>query len=130
MRIYPRNLKLGLRDSYSGSNRLELAKQLIYKSFENALGITPDALMNSSRKHEIVRCRIIVSYIGKNLLKLNWRQCGVILNRDHSTVIHNHNSHVPCYDQDYKDYQRYYQAILGELLNLVMVQQIPLPLDD
>ena len=116
LRIYPIVTMSARGARCSGKYRVQLAEQLIYNSFENALGVSRDALLSPSRKHEMVRCRIIASYISKNLLGLNWKQCGRILNRDHSTIIHDHNSHSPCYEQNYKEYQRYYQIVLGEVL--------------
>lgn len=122
LRIYPIAL-ISQRGTRSNGSRIDLAKELIYESIENALGIPREDVISRSRKHELVQCRVLASYIGKNLLKLKWRQCGLIIDRDHSTAIHNHDSHNPDYEQDHKNYRQHYHAVLGELLGLMLVKE-------
>jgi len=57
------------------------------------LGITEDKLRDKSRKKEIVFARQIAMYLSKELTKSSLKSIGLQFGgRDHSTVIHAHNS--------------------------------------
>lgn len=119
LRLYQTSTGSKRGNGSNGNRRYEEAKEIIYQSFENSIGISRDIMISRSRKWERVRCRIIAAYLARNLLGLSWKQCGAILDRDHSTAIHDHNSHEPCFEQDHKEYQLYYNVVLGEMLTLM-----------
>lgn len=60
----------------------------IVKKTINNLNITQEQLEGSSRKREVVECRMIIAKLIVDEKLMSYKRVGEIFNRDHTTIVH------------------------------------------